>query len=117
MNDDTQNDSTMRSLAPVLGFALGALVGGGIARLLAPDSGERTRRRLGVAARRMTRDARHSIDEARETVTDAATGFGMDVKSAIEAGREAFQHDGDPREPRPVSRVSQIIHPPSTRTP
>jgi len=82
-----------------------------IGLLLAPASGEKTRRRIGETARRMGSDARHTVEQARETVTDAATGLGADVKSAIDAGREAFRHDG---EGRPASRIAQIVNPPST---
>jgi gas vesicle protein len=116
MNDNTSRTSTDISFGPVLGFALGALVGGGLALLLAPASGEKTRLRLGNAARQLGRDARHTMDEARETVSDAADGLGADVKSAIDAGREAFRQDGGSHEVRPISRVAQMMNPP-TRTP
>jgi len=116
MNDTKQGNDSGRILAPVIGFAVGALVGGAIALLLAPDSGERTRRRLGNAARRLSRDARHALDDARESVSDAASGLGADVKSAIEAGREAFRHEGEPREPR-QGRIAQMLSKPPAQTP
>jgi len=111
MNDNRQGNDDGRSFGPVIGFAVGALVGGVLGLLLAPASGEKTRRRIGETARRMGSDARHTVEQARETVTDAATGLGADVKSAIDAGREAFRHDG---EGRPASRIAQIVNPPST---
>ena len=117
MNDNTQDNDAKRSLGPFIGFALGALVGGGIALLLAPDSGEKTRRRLGEAARRMSHDARQKIGDARDTVTDAASGLGSDVKSAVQAGREAFRHDGQPHEPGPASRIKQSLNPPAPHNP
>lgn len=116
MNDTQQSNDDGRSIAPILGFALGALVGAGLALLLAPTSGEKTRRRLGNAARRMGRDARHTFDEARETVSEAASGLGVDVKSAMDAGREAFRHDGKPRESHPSSKAAQTPNVPPTRT-
>jgi gas vesicle protein len=113
MNDMKQATNDTNSLGPLIGFALGALVGGGLALLFAPASGERTRQRLGAAARRMSRDARHTFDDAR----DRASGFGADVKSAIEAGREAFEHDSEPTAPRPASRIVPMgAAPPTTRT-
>ena len=116
MNETRQDNDVARSLAPVIGFALGALVGGGIALLLAPASGERTRRRLGTAARRMSFDARNSATEAIETVTDAAGGLREDIKAAVDAGREAFQHDGASHEPHSPSRIAQLLKP-STKRP
>jgi gas vesicle protein len=109
MIDTRQTNEDTRSMAPLIGFALGALVGGGLALLLAPASGEKTRRRLGEAARKMTNDTRHTIEDASDAVTSAASGLGSDVKSAIEAGREALQHDGK----QAVSRIAQALNPPS----
>ncbi len=117
MNDTQQVKSDTRSYAPVIGFALGALVGGVLGIMLAPASGEKTRRRIGDAARRLNADARHTLDEARETVTEAATGLGGDVKAALHAGREAFRHENESREPRPASRVAQMLDPTPPRTP
>ncbi len=116
MNDDRSSHHGESNLAPLIGFALGALVGGTLALLLAPASGAQTRRRMGDAARRMSQDARHTLDEARANVSEAASGLGADVKSAIEAGREAFRHDGEPNEPRAASRVGQNRNPPSAGT-
>lgn len=94
MNDRTQDRPDAGIVGPLVGFALGAVVGGAIALLLAPASGERTRRQLSSAARRMGRDARHTYDEAREAAADAAAELGVNVKSAVAAGREIFQKDG-----------------------
>jgi gas vesicle protein len=117
MNDIKQGNAEVRSLTPVVGFALGALVGGVLALLLAPASGEETRRRLGAAARRLSRDARRTIDEARETVAETASGLGEDVKSAMDAGREAFRNDGEPQELRPLSRLAQTGNSSPPQTP
>jgi gas vesicle protein len=117
MNETRQGNDDGRSLAPVIGFAAGALVGGVLALLLAPASGEQTRQRLGNAARRLSHDARHTLEEARGTVSKAASGLGTDVKAAVEAGREAFRHDGEPHEPRSASQIAQLTDPPPTQTP
>ena len=108
MNDNEQRNLDSSLFTPVVGFALGALVGAGIALLFAPASGERTRRRLGNAARRVSREARHTFDEARETVS----GLGADVKSAVDAGREVFQHDGKASDAPLPSRIAQALNPP-----
>ncbi len=78
----------------LIGFALGAVLGAGLALLLAPDSGARTRQRLASTARRWGKNAEHSLDFARESVAD----LGTDAKAAIKAGQNAFQHDRAARE-------------------
>jgi len=114
MNDNSQGNDTGRNFAPVIGFALGALLGGALGVLLAPASGEHTRRRLSETARKLGSDARTTVEQARTTVTDAATGLGSDVKHALEAGREAFRHEG---EARSSSRMTQGSNPSSSHTP
>ena len=47
------------------GLLIGALVGAGIALLVAPSSGEETRRMISRRARRLAADARERYDEAR----------------------------------------------------
>jgi gas vesicle protein len=47
------------------GLLIGALVGAGIALLVAPQSGEETRHAIARRARRLAADARERYDEAR----------------------------------------------------
>ena|SRR5580765_7647997 len=110
MNENPQGTKDSRSFAPLIGFALGAMVGGALALLFAPESGERTRRRLKDSARLLGRNARRTFENARESASE----LGADVKSAIEAGREAFRHDG---EAHPSSRIAKVLDPPTPRTP
>ena len=115
MNDSRQSSNDGMNLNPLIGFALGAVVGAAIALLMAPASGERTRRRIGSVAQRWSNDAGRSIQDMRENVTDTvndvATGLGADAKSAIDAGLDALRHDGDGMESRAGSRVAQAIKP------
>ncbi len=67
-------------------FVLGALVGAGIALLLAPATGGDTRRRIGATARRWGGAARDKLNEAGH----AAKGIRESAQSAIDAGREAY---------------------------
>jgi gas vesicle protein len=84
-----------------MGFVLGALVGAGIALLLTPGTGKENRRRLADAGRRWGLAARSKFDQARDTAHDLK----QDVKSALEAGRDAFEHGQKSREPLPPSRT------------
>ena len=102
MNENSQVNGTLGGTGTVaMGFVLGAVIGAGIALLLAPGSGSDTRRRLADAGRRVGGAARRGLDEARSTVNDLK----HDATSALEAGREAFEqgqmsHKG-PGSPKP----------------
>ena len=103
MNKNPQVDDTSRGAfsSVATGFAVGALIGAGVALLLAPGSGKETRRRISDAGTRLSNTARNRIDD----VLDSANDLKRDAKSALKAGREAFEHDGRPsHEPRPILR-------------
>ena len=118
MNDAPDTRGTSNTGLTLMGFALGAVVGAGLALLLAPDSGRNTRQRLASTARRWSESAGHTIDQARDTAEqtigrardtaertidqarDTVAELGTDAKSAIKAGRDAFQHDRATRESR-----------------
>ena len=104
MNENRQHDDgTSRGAGSsvAIGFVLGALVGAGIALLLAPGTGKETRRRLTDAGRRWSVAARSKFEQARDTANDLK----RDAKSALEAGREAFERGQTSHEPRPASRT------------
>jgi len=102
MNDASDTRGPSNTGLTLMGFALGAVVGAGLALLLAPDSGKRTRQRLATTARRWSETAEHTIDQARDTVAE----LGTDAESAIKAGQEAFLHDRATRESRSERRMS-----------
>ena len=101
MNKDPQVNGTSGGTGSsvAMGFVLGALVGAGVALLLAPGSGKETRRRLADTGRRWGGAARSKLEEAGELANDLK----QDVKSAVEAGREAFEHGQKSHEPRVTS--------------
>lgn len=86
----------------LMGFALGAVVGAGLALLLAPASGRRTRQRLASTARRWSESAGSTIDQARDTVAE----LGTDASAALKAGQDAFLHDRAAHESRSARRAS-----------
>jgi gas vesicle protein len=87
----------------VLGFVLGAVLGAGIALLLAPRSGKETRQRLADTGRRWGNAARDTVHQALDTANDLKE----DAKSALAAGREAFEETRQSHEPRPGSRTER----------
>lgn len=105
MKDDASDTrGTSNTGQTMMGFALGAVVGAGLALLLAPASGGKTRERIASTARRWTKNARETLNDARETVGD----FGADARSAVDAGRKAFRHDdqnSDPPRPAPQTAM------------
>ncbi|MBI4421668.1 MAG: YtxH domain-containing protein [Gemmatimonadetes bacterium] len=56
------------TLGFIAGLVLGALVGAGVALLMAPDRGVVTRKRLTRLARKVRDDARHHLDSWRDDV-------------------------------------------------
>jgi gas vesicle protein len=67
--DRESGNSGVRTFAA--GLLIGALVGAGIALLVAPSSGEETRRMIARRARRLAADARERYDEARHQLRHA----------------------------------------------
>jgi gas vesicle protein len=89
MNDPSECRGSSNTGIILVGFALGAVAGAGLALLLAPDSGRRTRLRLGSTARHLGKRIGETIDQARETVTELST----DARSALKTGQDAFLSD------------------------
>jgi len=85
MSDMYSNDSN-RGSSMMMGFVLGAVVGASLALIMAPATGEETRRRIGDTARKIGKEGRQRFDQARETVSSLSD----DAKHVIDSGREAF---------------------------
>ncbi len=68
------------------GFALGATLGAAAAAFLAPDKGEKTRRRAKQKFEQLTQG--RSVDDIVAQVRKAADGVIADVKSAAEEGKQ-----------------------------
>lgn len=75
-----------------MSFAVGAIVGAGIALLLAPTPGQDMRRRIGHTARKVGSGAKDIIGKARGTVE----GVRQDARVAVERGRESFTQARQP---------------------
>ena len=102
MNDSPDIRGTSNTGLTLMGFALGAVVGAGLALLLAPDSGKKTRQRLVATAQRWSKSAESTIDQARVAVTE----LGTDAKAALKAGQESFLRDSVMHETRSERRLS-----------
>lgn len=84
----------------VVSFFLGGLVGAGIALLLTPQPGSKTRQQLKDASRDAKEKAEFYYGQARGKITEAVSR-GTDIISesgplltaAIEAGKEAYERE------------------------
>jgi len=85
------NDSGY-SAANIAPFVLGAVVGVGIALLLAPTPGRDMRRRVGSTVRRWNDTARQAMTRTRDGLSD----FRNDARAAIEKGREEYMRNRGP---------------------
>src|SRR5690348_3947140 len=102
MNEHSQsNAATDTGTSVVIGFVLGALVGAGLALLLAPGTGQETRRRLANTGGRMGAAARDAFERAGDTASDLRQG----AASALRAGREALEHGRGSHEPNAAPRT------------
>ena len=71
----------------VIAFVLGAVTGAAVALLMAPTSGEETRRVLAQRAR----EGRDRASEAARQARDFASRQKQTIGTAIERGREAYE--------------------------
>ena len=83
----------------ITAFILGAVTGAAVALLVAPATGEETRRRLGERAREGADRAADAARQGREFVNRQRDT----IASAVERGREAYQQA---RTGRPGETVS-----------
>lgn len=81
-----------KSAAPIGPFVIGAMLGAGIALLLAPAHGRETRRRFGSTVKQLGTNAKHVIERARGGMDDMKD----DAKAAIDKGRQEFNRNRTP---------------------
>lgn len=88
------------SASILLSFLLGGVVGAGLALLLAPQSGQETRRRIRELADDVSEKASGYAGQARERVNamvDEGKGYYEEkrslIKSALDAGKEAYEKE------------------------
>jgi gas vesicle protein len=63
----------------IVGFVLGAITGAAVALLMAPTSGEETRRKLGERAREGRNSVSSAIERGREAYQQARSGGSTSV--------------------------------------
>ena len=78
----------------MVAFMLGAIAGAAVALLVAPASGEETRRKLGEKARESREKASEAARHGREFLRNQRDG----LSTAFERGKEAFDQARGPKE-------------------
>jgi len=79
-------------------FALGVVIGAGLALLYAPQSGDATRRKVARGARRMRRKVRDLVEVAEDTAQDAARSTREALERRLARHHETSRdelHDGE----------------------
>ena len=84
----------------LLSFLLGGVVGAGLALLVAPQSGDETRRKMRELAEEIKDKTTDYINQTKDRVSSAADegkGYYDEkkslIKAAIEAGKEAYEKE------------------------
>jgi gas vesicle protein len=78
----------------MVAFMLGAIAGAAVALLVAPATGEETRRKLGEKAREGRDKASEAARQGREFLRNQRDG----ISTAFERGKEAFDQARGPKE-------------------
>lgn len=93
-------DEGLGSGSVLLAFLLGGVVGAGLALLVAPQSGEATRRKIKELADDIKDKTNEYINEARSkvnSVADEGKGYYDEkktlIKAAIDAGKDAYEKE------------------------
>ena len=82
----TEEQSSPRSSFTI--FAVGALIGAGIALLYAPQSGKETRKLLAKKAKQLRDKAQDTVENAQGFIKDRKA----DLAAAIDSGKEIVDH-------------------------
>ncbi|HUK81377.1 MAG TPA: YtxH domain-containing protein [Verrucomicrobiae bacterium] len=86
MSDNSESNRIAGYLAA---FAIGALIGTGVALLYAPRSGKETRELLAKKSRELKGKASDVLDDAKDFVH----GKKAELAAAVEAGKEAMREE------------------------
>ena len=70
-------------------FAIGAVIGAGIALLYAPQSGKETRKLLAQKAKQLREKAQVTVENAQEFIKDGKADFA----AAFDSGKETARHN------------------------
>jgi len=99
MSDNNYGNGAALAGGSLLSFLFGAVVGAGVALLMAPATGDETRRKLSDAAKGVTQKLGDTVGSAKDEIKGRAD----DVRSAVNAGKDAYSRSRMGAEPAPTS--------------
>lgn len=82
-DDDTKHTARGMAMMAAPSFLAGALLGAGLALLLAPARGDETRDVIGRKLNRLGRDAKHRLDDAGDKMNDKAESLAQGAREAV----------------------------------
>ncbi|MGD0651733.1 MAG: YtxH domain-containing protein [Verrucomicrobiia bacterium] len=85
----SDNNESTRVGGYLAAFAIGALVGTGVALLYAPHSGKETRELIAKKGRALKGQATDALDDAKDFVE----GKKAELVAAVEAGKDAMREE------------------------
>ena len=85
----SDNNESSRIGGYLAAFAIGALIGTGVALLYAPQSGKETRELLAKKGRELKGKASDALDDAKDFVQ----GKKAEIVAAVEAGKDAMREE------------------------
>ena len=86
ITSDMRSMSEGRGSTEIMTFVAGAIVGAAAALLLAPYSGNETRRKLSETARRLQDNAKSTLHDVKDRIDHTTEN----VREAVHEGRDAF---------------------------
>lgn len=87
-----RNENTFGPL--IVGFLLGGIVGGGVALLTAPQSGEETREQIHNKSTQLKDQTEQTLDEALRTMKKASEEIGEQVALLQAQQKESLEQSG-----------------------
>ena len=85
----SDNNESSRVGGYLAAFAIGALIGTGVALLYAPQSGKETRELIAKKGRELKGQASDALDDAKDFVQ----GKKAELAAAVEAGKDAMREE------------------------
>ena len=86
--EETMDDRDKKVAAAALLLVAGGIIGAGMALLMAPQSGQRTRRDISRYAKRVKSRADEAVDDLKDNINDLVEAIGDKTEDLVEKGKD-----------------------------